>query len=112
MIGIHDIEIARSRIQPYIRQTPVMPVTCAKNVLPVDAQVVLKLECLQVTGSFKARGAMNRLRGSAQDVVNGIVTASGGNHGLAVARTACAANITATVFLPSNVSASKRAKIE
>jgi threonine dehydratase len=113
MIGIHDIESARSRIEPYIRRTPVMPVTCAKNGLPVDAQVVLKLECLQVTGSFKARGAMNRLLGNpAQDLKSGIVTASGGNHGLAVARTAYAANTVATVYLPSNVSPSKRAKIE
>jgi threonine dehydratase len=113
MIDIEDIEAARSRIGPYVRRTPVMPVTCAKNALPVQARVVLKLECLQVTGSFKARGAMNRLLGEpAQDLTNGIVTASGGNHGLAVARTAYAANTTATIFLPSNVSPSKRVKIE
>lgn len=113
MIGIQDIEAARSRILPYIRRTPVMRVTGAKATLPVNAQVTLKLECLQVTGSFKARGAMNRLLGEpAQDITSGIVTASGGNHGLAVARTAYAANTRAAVFLPSNVSPAKRAKME
>jgi len=113
MIGIADVEAAHSRILPYVRQTPVLQVTGAKDVLPGTARVSLKLECLQVTGSFKARGAMNRLLGEpGQDLTKGIVTASGGNHGLAVARTAYAANTMATVFLPSNVSPGKRAKME
>ena len=65
-----------------------------------------------MTGSFKARGAMNRLLGApAGEVANGIVTASGGNHGLAVARTAFVAGVPATIFLPSNVSPAKVAKI-
>ncbi len=113
MIGIADIEAAHTRILPYVRRTPVMNVKGAKDALPVAAQVSLKLECLQVTGSFKARGAMNSLLGEpTQDLINGVVTASGGNHGLAVARTAYAANTKATIFLPSNVSPSKRAKME
>ena len=113
MIGIEDIEAARTRIAPHTRRTPVLRLTGAKDPLPVAAQVVLKLECLQVTGSFKARGAMNRLLGApAQEVANGIVTASGGNHGLAVARTAYAANTEATIFLPSNVSPAKLAKMK
>jgi threonine dehydratase len=113
MIGIEYIEAARTRIAPHTRRTPVMRLTGAKDTLPVDAEVVLKLECLQVTGSFKARGAMNRLLGSPeQEVANGIVTASGGNHGLAVARTAYAAKSEATIFLPSNVSPAKLAKMK
>ena len=74
-----------------------------KSPPPTDAPVTLKLECLQVTGSFKARGAMNRLLGDAAPISSraGIVTASGGNHGLAVARTAFAAKVPATVFVPS-----------
>ena len=92
MIGIEDIEAARVRIAPHTRHTPTLRMTGAKDALPVAGEVMLKLECLQVTGSFKARGAMNRLLGApAADVANGIVTASGGNHGLAVARTAFAA---------------------
>jgi threonine dehydratase len=87
--------------------------TGAKDALPTEARVTLKLECLQVTGSFKARGAMNRyLSAPRAEVANGIITASGGNHGLAVARTAHAAGTTATIFLPSNVSPAKLAKMQ
>jgi threonine dehydratase len=113
MITIGDIEAARERIAPYVRRTPVMRLSATKEALPVAADVVLKLECLQVTGSFKARGAMNRLLGSpTEEVAKGIVTASGGNHGLAVARTAHAAGTSATIYLPSNVSPAKLAKIK
>ena len=113
MIGIEDIEAARVRIAPHTRHTPTLRMTGAKDALPVAGEVILKLECLQVTGSFKARGAMNRLLGApAKDVANGIVTASGGNHGLAVARTAFAARTKATIFLPSNVSPAKVAKMQ
>ncbi len=113
MITIGDIEAARERIAPYVRRTPVMRLSATKEALPVAADVVLKLECLQVTGSFKARGAMNRLLGSpTEEVAKGIVTASGGNHGLAVARTAHAAGTSATIYLPSNVSSAKLAKIK
>ena len=79
----------------------------------VEARVTLKLELLQVTGSFKARGAMNRLLGTPKDqLVGGIVTASGGNHGLAVARTAFVAGVPAAVFVPKNVSPAKVAKMK
>ncbi len=113
MISISDIEAARARITPHIRHTPTMLVTATKDDLPIRAKVTLKLESLQVTGSFKARGAMNRLLGATgQDLSKGIVTASGGNHGLAVARTAYAANTSATIFLPSNVAPSKLTKLK
>lgn len=112
MISIDDIEAARARIRPHVRRTPTIQVTGAKQALPGAADVTLKLECLQITGSFKARGAMNRLLGgSQQDIGRGLVTASGGNHGLAVARTAHAAGTTATIFLPSNVSPAKLKKL-
>ena len=69
----------------------------------VEADIVAKLECLQVTGSFKARGAMNRLLATPKDKIGaGLVTASGGNHGIAVARTVYAAGVPATIFLPSS----------
>jgi threonine dehydratase len=110
MITIGDIEAARQRIAPRIRLTPVMALTECKQPPVVDGRITLKLECLQVTGSFKARGAMNRLLGTPREMVaNGVVTASGGNHGLAVARTAAVAGVPATIFLPSNVS---RAKVD
>jgi threonine dehydratase len=112
VIGVADVEAARVRIAPHVRRTPVMRLAATKELLPVDAAVTLKLECLQATGSFKARGAMNRLLGEREfDPRKGIVTASGGNHGLAVARTAFVAGAAATIFLPANVSPAKVAKM-
>jgi len=111
VIGLDDIRTARERIAPYVRRTPVLRPASAKEPLP--ASVFLKLECLQVTGSFKARGAMNRVLATPrQALAGGIVTASGGNHGLAVARTAYVAGVPATVFLPSNVSPAKVEKLK
>lgn len=108
MIGIEDVEAARERIRPYVRKTPVYEAAHAREALPVAASVVLKLELLQVTGSFKARGAMNRLLGATPDEISaGIVTASGGNHGLAVARSAFVAGVPAYVYVPETVSPAK-----
>jgi threonine dehydratase len=112
MIGIGDIEAAGARIADRVRRTPVMALGQLKDPPPTRARVTLKLECLQVTGSFKARGAMNRLLGMEGGVpAAGIVTASGGNHGLAVARTAHAAGVPATIFVPSGVSPEKVGKM-
>jgi threonine dehydratase len=78
----------------------------------VTASVTMKLELHQVTGSFKARGAMNRWLGTPpHEVEAGIVTASGGNHGLAVARTAKVAGVPAVIYVPDNVSPAKVAKM-
>ncbi|WP_274629487.1 threonine ammonia-lyase [Arvimicrobium flavum] len=108
MITVADIEAARERIAPYVRRTPIMEATLAREPLPVSGSVVLKLELQQVTGSFKARGAMNRLLGASKDEIKaGIVTASGGNHGLAVARTAKVAGVPAVVYVPETVSPAK-----
>lgn len=113
MITIADIENAAGRIGPYVRRTPVTPLAQLKDPPPGGARVTLKLECLQVTGSFKARGAMNRLLGTPKAALGaGIVTASGGNHGLAVARTAYAAGVPATIYVPANVSPAKVVKME
>ncbi|MEZ5865351.1 MAG: hypothetical protein R3D25_15280 [Geminicoccaceae bacterium] len=56
MIGIGDIEKAQARIADRVRRTPVMALGQLKDPPPTRARVTLKLECLQVTGSFKARG--------------------------------------------------------
>ena len=110
MIDIFDIEAARERISPYVRRTPVMDAALAREPLPVSASVTMKLELNQVTGSFKARGAMNRLLGASKDEIrNGIVTASGGNHGAAVAYAAENRGVPATIFVPS---ISSQAKID
>ena len=73
----------------------------------------MKLECLQVTGSFKPRGAINAVLSlSPEKVQRGIVTASGGNHGLAVAYAGYATGAPATIFLPRSVDRDKLAAIE
>jgi threonine dehydratase len=113
MIDIADIEAARERIAGWVRRTPVTPLVQLQSPVPGATRVTLKLECLQVTGSFKARGAMNRLLGGPRgETAPGIVTASGGNHGLAAARTAFAAKAPATIFVPSNVSPAKVVKMQ
>lgn len=113
MITIADIEAARERIESRVRRTPILPLTQFQDPPRTRAAVTLKLECLQVTGSFKARGAMNRLLGAEEGVpAAGIVTASGGNHGLAVARTAHAAGVPAKIFVPEGVSPEKVTKMQ
>ncbi|HEX2554734.1 MAG TPA: threonine/serine dehydratase [Microvirga sp.] len=113
MIAVEEIEAARARIAPRVRRTPVMALSQTKDGPGAGARVSLKLESLQVTGSFKARGAMNRfLTTPADAIAKGLVTASGGNHGLAVARTAAVAGVPAMIFLPSNVSPAKVAKLK
>ena len=112
MIEVRDIDAARQRIETWVRHTPLMPLTQLLTPLDIGARVTMKLELLQVTGSFKARGAANRLLGMAREAVSaGIVTASGGNHGLAVARTAHAAGVPGTIFVPDSVSPAKVAKM-
>ena len=79
--------------------------------LPHD--VWLKLECMQVTGSFKARGALNRVLSLPRaHLERGIVTASGGNHGLAVAYAGRSVGARTTVYLPELTPASKAKRIE
>jgi threonine dehydratase len=108
MITIADVEAARTRIAPHVRRTPVMALAQTREAIAGACRVTLKLECLQAAGSFKARGAMNRLLGrNKKPPKAGLVTASGGNHGLAVARTAYVCGIPAMVFLPRTVSPEK-----
>jgi threonine dehydratase len=100
-----DVAAAASRIAPYVRRTPVLRAE-------VDGRpVVLKLEHLQRTGSFKVRGALNALLG-APSRPDRVVTASGGNHGLAVATAAALLDLPATVYTPESVPAAKARRIE
>jgi threonine dehydratase len=111
MITLDDVLAARVRIKDRVRHTPMMPASQMRNGLaPLD--VTLKVESLQVTGSFKARGAMNKvLTLPPEQIANGLVTASGGNHGLAMARTGFVAGVKTTIFLPSSVVPDKVAKL-
>jgi threonine dehydratase len=97
-----DIDAAAGRIQGWVRRTPVQPVDPGDDWLPSGG--CFKLELLQHTGTFKARGAFNRLlvaAGSGElDSRVGIVVASGGNAGLANACAAARLGVPATVFVP------------
>ena len=111
MLTPHDIAAARQRIAGKVRHTPMLPATQMRNALE-GLDVTLKLESLQVMGSFKARGAMNKvLTLSPDQIAKGLVTASGGNHGLAMARTGFVAGVKTTIFLPSTVVPDKVAKL-
>jgi threonine dehydratase len=110
-VSIQDIELARVRLQGRIRETPMLGVVDATR--PVtDAELYLKLENLQISGSFKARGATNTLLSLPPErLAKGLITASGGNHGLGVAAAARGAGVPAKVFLPANTPAAKADKI-
>ncbi|HEV7268332.1 MAG TPA: serine/threonine dehydratase [Falsiroseomonas sp.] len=104
-----EIEAAAARIAPHLRRTPVMRM--AGGDLGLDIQLILKLELLQATGSFKPRGAFNRML-SAELPAAGVATASGGNHGAAVAYAARALGVRAEVFCPTGTPAAKTSRIE
>ena len=107
------IQAARSRIAPYIRHTPLGPTQALQQTLPGAADLWLKLDCLQVTGSFKARGAINTLLSLPPErLQRGIITASGGNHGLAVAYGGWQAQVPATIYLGHNVPPVKAQKLQ
>jgi threonine dehydratase len=107
-----DTTISRARIveaekliRPYIRRTPTIGIDLGDFGLQ-PAPVELKLELLQHSGSFKARGAFTNLLTRTTPAV-GVVAASGGNHGAAVAYAAMRLGFPAAIFVPSVTSAAK-----
>jgi threonine dehydratase len=110
-VSLDDIERAAERIKDRVRRTP-----CLRNRFSLNpihrCNIMLKLECLQVTGSFKARGASNAILSLGDDAVaRGIITASGGNHGLAVAYAGRAGGTSTVIYIPENTPASKVEKL-
>jgi threonine dehydratase len=100
-----DVLAAYERIKPYVRETPA-------ELAHLPDPVWLKLEHLQHTGSFKFRGASNRIALlTPEQAAAGVVTASNGNHGLAVAAAARARGIAAEVFVSDQVADSKARRI-
>ncbi|MFF7531567.1 threonine/serine dehydratase [Streptomyces bobili] len=99
MIGITDIEAAAERIAGHVVRTPTLPSPGLSGLLGVP--VTVKLELLQRTGSFKARGAAAKLLSLDEaERAAGVVAVSGGNHGIAVAVMAAALDVKATVVMP------------
>jgi threonine dehydratase len=95
---------AAQRIAPWVRRTPVLALE--PDAFGLDCRLVLKLELHQVSGSFKARGTFNRLL--AADVPEaGVVAASGGNFGLAVAHASERLGLRAEVFVPDSTPPAK-----
>jgi threonine dehydratase len=101
-----DVEAARERIADGIRVTPVYRSEALSRRL--GREVHLKAENLQRTGAFKIRGALNRIALlSKAEGEAGVVAASAGNHGQAVARAAREAGIEATIFMPAETPMAK-----
>ncbi len=103
------IAATERQIRPYIRRTPIAEVNGAEFGLAA-IPVTLKLEHLQHAGSFKTRGAFANLLGRAIPEA-GVVAASGGNHGAAVAYAAMTLGISAKIFVPQISSPAKIARI-
>ena len=107
-----QIEAAAARIAPFVRHTPVLRLAAGEL---ANISLTLKLELLQHAGSFKPRGAFNRMlraRDAGTLPASGVIAASGGNHGAAVAHAAKALGVTAEIFVPEATPAAKQARIE
>lgn len=104
------VAAADQRIRPHARETPLLESPALSEA--IGATVFLKLENLQVTGSFKLRGALNRmLTLTPAQRARGVITASTGNHGAATALAGRIAGVQPTVFVPEKAVASKVARI-
>ncbi|WP_181775186.1 serine/threonine dehydratase [Amycolatopsis pittospori] len=99
-----DVRKAAEAVRPFVRRTPLLRAE-------VDGRpLVLKLEHLQRSGSFKLRGAVNALVSG--QLPERVLTASGGNHGLGVATAASLLNLPATVYVPESAPLAKAQRIE
>ena len=99
MIDAGALAEAEARLEPVVFRTPAVPARWLSEL--VGGPVYLKCENLQRTGSFKVRGAYNRIAGlSSAQRANGVVAASAGNHAQGVALAASLLEVDATVFMP------------
>src|SRR5947209_4883854 len=108
MIDRHAVAVATSRICQYVRHTPLL--RASADDFSTARPVALKLELLQHSGSFKPRGAFNRLL-TARVPAAGVIAASGGNHGAAVAYAARRLGLMAEIFVPVTTPAAKISRI-
>ena len=108
-----EIERAAARIAPHVRHTPLWKLPSSALGLPAGTapfEAWFKLEQLQCSGSFKARGMFNRLLSNTIPPT-GVIAASGGNAGIATALAARALNVPAEIYVPSISSPAKRARL-
>lgn len=107
---LDDIHAAAARIAPYVRRTPTLLLRPTYDTRA--GEIVVKLESLQHTGSFKPRGAFNKMLSLPPvELARGVAAVSGGNHGLGVAFAARTLGVKATLFLPSYASPTKQQRI-
>ena len=105
-LTLEKIFEAKNRIAPYTTRTPLIRLEKLDEYL--GCQVYLKAECMQITGAFKLRGAVNKIRMLTPEQLScGIVAASSGNHGKAVAYTAKKLGAKATIVMPYTAPAIK-----
>lgn len=113
VLEIEHIQQAHERIKNAVRRTPCLRARFFHSPAVADASLSLKLECLQVGGSFKARGASNKVLTLPESARRrGLVTASGGNHGLGVAYAGRRVGAPVHVYLPASTPTSKAEKLE
>ena len=109
MINLEKIKKAQRDISPYINRTPLI----FSNYLSQNRTVKLKLESLQITNSFKLRGATNKLLSLTDDQKNkGVIAVSTGNHGKGVAYAASVLGIKSTIYMSSMVPQYRKEAIE
>jgi len=108
MISRTEVEAAWGLIRPHVRRTPIIELPAGS--LGVTAPLALKLESLQVSGTFKGRGAFHKLLASTVPAA-GIIAASGGNHGAAAAYAARALGHKAEIFVPTIAAPAKVARL-
>ena len=101
MVNYTDIQSAHQRISNFIHNTPIL--TCENINLDADTNLFFKCDNFQKTGSFKIRGATNTiLQLSKEQLTNGVLTTSSGNHGAAVASAAKKLGANVKVVMPDN----------
>src|SRR3954471_16917704 len=109
LIADADVERAQTAVGALAVRTPTL--VSEELTERAGGPVALKAECLQRSGSFKLRGALSKLA-ALGDAPGGLVTASAGNHGRAVAYAACAKGVDCTVFMPRDASVSKAEAVQ
>jgi threonine dehydratase len=110
LIAAVDLETARSAVAAAALHTPTIP--CADLAERASTPPALKAECLQITGSFKLRGALSKLSALGDHAGDGVVTASAGNHARALAYAARLRGIACEVFMPVDAPALKSAAVQ
>src|SRR6185295_497 len=109
-VTLADVEAAARRLEGRIHRTPLLSFSSASR---GGGRVFLKCENLQKVGAFKARGALNHLLQLPKEALaRGVATYSSGNHGAALAWAAAQVGAAATIFVPEDIAAPKRAAIE